>query len=78
MVYCWHIIYLEGLAPIVTGGTVSVHIPGSNPKHIGLVQIQLEQDSGKSSHDQLPTETIVDLNRAGSALLEIVSKPDIR
>ena len=45
---------------------------------IGIERLHLEQDAGKSLHDQSPTQTYVDLNRSGVALMEIVSKPDLR
>jgi len=45
---------------------------------IGIEQIQLEQDTGKSLHDVYPGETLLDLNRAGTGLMEIVTKPDLR
>ena len=46
--------------------------------NVGIERLHLEQDAGKSMHDQSPTETYVDLNRAGVALMEIVSRPDMR
>ncbi|KAL6065323.1 Aspartyl/glutamyl-tRNA(Asn/Gln) amidotransferase subunit B [Balamuthia mandrillaris] len=64
-------------APIVKGGRI-VLFPGTSQERIvELDRIQLEQDSGKSFHDQHPDQTFVDLNRAGMALLEIISKPQI-
>ena len=50
---------------------------GSN-RTVGITRLHLEQDAGKSMHDQSPSETYVDLNRAGVALMEIVSEPDMR
>src|SRR5207302_10059742 len=47
-------------------------------REIGLTRLHLEQDAGKSLHDQHPNLTFVDLNRAGVALIEIVSEPDLR
>jgi aspartyl-tRNA(Asn)/glutamyl-tRNA(Gln) amidotransferase subunit B len=47
-------------------------------KKIGIERLHLEQDAGKSLHDQDPTKTFIDLNRSGVALMEIVSKPDLR
>ena len=46
--------------------------------HVGIERLHLEQDAGKSLHDQNPDYTYVDLNRAGVALMEIVSRPDLR
>lgn len=48
------------------------------PLTIGIEQLQLEQDTGKSLHDVYPGETLLDLNRAGTGLMEIVTKPDMR
>jgi aspartyl-tRNA(Asn)/glutamyl-tRNA(Gln) amidotransferase subunit B len=45
---------------------------------IGILQLQLEQDTGKSFHEMRPGETLLDLNRAGTGLMEIVTMPDIR
>lgn len=45
---------------------------------VGIHQLQLEQDTGKSLHDMRPGETLLDLNRAGTGLMEIVTKPDLR
>ncbi|KAI9476340.1 MAG: Asp/Glu-ADT subunit B [Benjaminiella poitrasii] len=50
----------------------------STPVKIGIHQLQIEQDTGKSIHDMRPGETLLDLNRAGTGLMEIVTKPDIR
>ena len=47
-------------------------------KEIGIERLHLEQDAGKSIHDIDPNNTLVDLNRSGVALMEIVSKPDLR
>ena len=63
--------------PIVGEGTVVVDLP-SGPKTIGIERLHLEQDAGKSIHDVDPGSTLVDLNRSGVALMEIVSKPDLR
>ena len=63
--------------PIVGEGTVVLDLP-SGPKTIGIERLHLEQDAGKSIHDIDPTSTLVDLNRSGVALMEIVSKPDLR
>ncbi|MBL8707077.1 MAG: Asp-tRNA(Asn)/Glu-tRNA(Gln) amidotransferase subunit GatB, partial [Rhodospirillales bacterium] len=53
-------------------------LPGGETRTVGITRLHLEQDAGKSLHDQSPTETYVDLNRAGVALMEIVSEPDMR
>jgi len=63
--------------PIVGEGTVVLDLPGGEKK-IGIERLHLEQDAGKSIHDIDPTNTFVDLNRSGVALMEIVSKPDLR
>ena len=63
--------------PIVGEGTVVLDLP-SGPKTIGIERLHLEQDAGKSIHDIDPNTTLVDLNRSGIALMEIVSKPDLR
>ena len=52
--------------------------PTAPRKMIGITRLHLEQDAGKSLHDQHPTKSFIDLNRAGVALMEIVSEPDIR
>jgi len=64
--------------PIVGEGTLVVDLPGGRSKEVGIERLHLEQDAGKSLHDQHPSKTYVDLNRAGVALMEIVSKPDMR
>jgi len=64
--------------PIVGTGTVELDMPGGNTRSIGITRLHLEQDAGKSLHDQDPRRTYVDLNRAGVALMEIVSEPDLR
>ncbi|MEL7272507.1 MAG: Asp-tRNA(Asn)/Glu-tRNA(Gln) amidotransferase subunit GatB [Pseudomonadota bacterium] len=69
--------------PIVGEGTITVQVgPDKQGKfetvEIGVERLHLEQDAGKSMHDQHPTMSFVDLNRSGVALMEIVSKPDIR
>jgi aspartyl-tRNA(Asn)/glutamyl-tRNA(Gln) amidotransferase subunit B len=65
-------------SPIVGEGEVAVEVPGGESATIGIERLHLEQDAGKSLHDQNPTMSLVDLNRSGVALMEIVSKPDIR
>ncbi len=63
--------------PIVGEGSVTLDLP-SGEKKIGIERLHLEQDAGKSIHDLDPENTFVDLNRSGVALMEIVSKPDLR
>jgi aspartyl-tRNA(Asn)/glutamyl-tRNA(Gln) amidotransferase subunit B len=64
--------------PIVGSGRVSLDMPDGSTREIGITRLHLEQDAGKSLHDQHPRETYVDLNRAGIGLMEIVSEPDLR
>ena len=64
--------------PIVGKGTVSIDLKNGISKDIRIVRLHLEQDAGKSLHDQNPSKTYVDLNRSGVALMEIVSEPDLR
>ncbi len=64
--------------PIVGEGQVEIDLPDGSVKNIGITRLHLEQDAGKSVHDQHPNKTYVDLNRSGCALMEIVSEPDIR
>ena len=65
--------------PIVGEGSVIVDVPGeAEPIIVGIERLHLEQDAGKSIHDQDPNNTFVDLNRSGVALMEIVSRPDLR
>src|SRR5213080_3171381 len=65
-------------SPIVGEGEVAVELDGGRTAAIGIERLHLEQDAGKLLHDQSPSLTFVDLNRCGVALMEIVSKPDIR
>jgi aspartyl-tRNA(Asn)/glutamyl-tRNA(Gln) amidotransferase subunit B len=65
-------------SPIVGEGEVVIDLPDGETVRIGIERLHLEQDAGKSLHDQNPTMSLVDLNRAGVALMEIVSKPDLR
>ncbi len=67
--------YLE---PIVGEGTVVLDMEDGSTREIGIERLHLEQDAGKSLHDQHPTKSYIDLNRSGVALMEIVSKPDLR
>lgn len=64
--------------PICTGGEIIVKDDNGNDKTIGLTRIHMEEDAGKSIHDVDVFDTLVDLNRAGVPLLEIVSEPDIK
>jgi aspartyl-tRNA(Asn)/glutamyl-tRNA(Gln) amidotransferase subunit B len=59
-------------------GEVLVDTADGNTVKVGIERLHLEQDAGKSLHDQHPTMSLVDLNRSGVALMEIVSKPDLR
>ena len=65
-------------SPIVGEGEVVVDMPDGETVRVGIERLHLEQDAGKSLHDQNPTLSLVDLNRSGVALMEIVSKPDLR
>ena len=66
-------------SPIVGEGEVIVDLPESGGQiTVGIERLHLEQDAGKSLHDQSPSLSFVDLNRSGVALMEIVSKPDMR
>jgi aspartyl-tRNA(Asn)/glutamyl-tRNA(Gln) amidotransferase subunit B len=64
-------------SPIVSGGEVTIDTEGGGTATIGIERIHLEQDAGKLLHEQNPTMSLVDLNRSGVALMEIVSKPDL-
>jgi aspartyl-tRNA(Asn)/glutamyl-tRNA(Gln) amidotransferase subunit B len=64
-------------SPIVGEGAVVVDLPEETIR-VGIERLHLEQDAGKSVHDRHPTMSLVDLNRSGVALMEIVSKPDLR
>ncbi len=65
-------------APVVGHGRVVLDMPDGSTREVGITRLHLEQDAGKSLHDQQPKETYVDLNRAGIGLMEIVSEPDLR
>src|SRR4030081_3528999 len=65
-------------SPIVGEGEVVVDLADGESVTVGIERLHLEQDAGKSLHDQHPTMSFVDLNRSGVALMEIVSKPDLR
>ncbi len=64
--------------PIVGSGEIIVDLEGGEARIVGITRIHLEQDAGKSLHDQDPNATLIDLNRSGVALMEIVSEPDLR
>ena len=64
--------------PIVGEGEIVIDLDGGESVTVGIERLHLEQDAGKSLHDQHPTMSFVDLNRSGVALMEIVSKPDLR
>ncbi len=64
--------------PIVGKGLIELDLPDGQSKKVGITRLHLEQDAGKSIHDMDPKQSFIDLNRAGIALMEIVSDPDIR
>ncbi|HSV30368.1 MAG TPA: Asp-tRNA(Asn)/Glu-tRNA(Gln) amidotransferase GatCAB subunit B, partial [Candidatus Omnitrophota bacterium] len=64
--------------PIVGNGELLIDLPDGTTRAIGIERLHLEQDAGKSIHDMHPTKSFIDLNRSGVALMEIVSKPDMR
>ncbi|MBT7612179.1 MAG: Asp-tRNA(Asn)/Glu-tRNA(Gln) amidotransferase subunit GatB, partial [Rhodospirillaceae bacterium] len=64
--------------PVVTGGYIDVDLEDGGTKRIGVERVHVEQDAGKSLHDQAPDSSYVDLNRSGVGLMEIVSDPDMR
>ena len=66
------------LQPVVGEGVVHVELPDGTTCEVGIERLHLEQDAGKSVHDLHPQHTYIDLNRSGTALMEIVSKPDLR
>lgn len=68
----------QDTTPICTGGTIHIKTENGEDKEIHLTRIHMEEDAGKSIHDVDVYDTLVDLNRAGVPLLEIVSEPDIR
>ncbi len=63
--------------PIVAGGSLDIRLPDGTAKTIALTRAHLEEDAGKSIHDLFPDATGIDLNRAGTPLLEIVSEPQM-
>ena len=64
--------------PIIGTGEIEVTLSDGSTKTIGITRLHLEQDAGKSLHDQHPSKSYIDLNRSGVALMEIVSEPDMR
>lgn len=64
--------------PIIGEGQVEIELADGSTKTIGITRLHLEQDAGKSLHDQHPSKSYIDLNRSGVALMEIVSEPDMR
>jgi aspartyl-tRNA(Asn)/glutamyl-tRNA(Gln) amidotransferase subunit B len=64
-------------SPIVSGGEVTIDTDGGGTTTVSIERIHLEQDAGKSLHDQNPSMSLVDLNRSGVALMEIVSRPEL-
>ena len=64
--------------PIVGAGNVEIELADGSTRQIGVTRLHLEQDAGKSMHDQHATKSYIDLNRCGVALMEIVSEPDLR
>ncbi len=63
--------------PIIGEGEIVIDLPDGETKSVGIERLHLEQDAGKSVHDLHPTQSYIDLNRAGVTLMEIVSKPDM-
>jgi aspartyl-tRNA(Asn)/glutamyl-tRNA(Gln) amidotransferase subunit B len=63
--------------PIVGEGVLTIDLPDGGSKQVGIERLHLEQDAGKSLHDQHPSKSYIDLNRSGVALMEVVSKPDM-
>ena len=64
--------------PIVGKGSINISVAEGEHKEVGITRAHLEEDAGKSIHDQFPEQSGIDLNRAGTPLLEIVSEPDMR
>ncbi|MGY4800035.1 Asp-tRNA(Asn)/Glu-tRNA(Gln) amidotransferase subunit GatB [Teichococcus aerofrigidensis] len=64
--------------PVVGQGVIEIQLGDGSTKQIGITRLHLEQDAGKSLHDQHPSKSFIDLNRSGVALMEIVSEPDMR
>jgi aspartyl-tRNA(Asn)/glutamyl-tRNA(Gln) amidotransferase subunit B len=64
--------------PICYEGWIEIELEDGSTKRIGITRIHMEEDAGKSIHDLDPNNTLVDLNRAGAPLIEVVSEPDLR
>jgi len=64
--------------PVVAGGHMDIVLDDGSKKRIGITRAHLEEDAGKSLHEGLPRQSGIDLNRAGTPLIEIVSEPDMR
>lgn len=64
--------------PIVGEGTVILDLDDGSTREVGIERLHMEQDAGKSMHDQDPKRSFIDLNRSGTGLMEIVSRPDLR
>lgn len=64
--------------PVIGTGQIEIQLADGSTKLIGVTRLHLEQDAGKSLHDQHPSKSYIDLNRSGVALMEIVSEPDMR
>ena len=64
--------------PIIGEGSITIDLADGSSREIGIERLHLEQDAGKSLHDQHPSKSYIDLNRSGVALMEIVSRPDMR
>ncbi len=64
--------------PIVSNGFLNIHLEDGTEKTVGITRAHLEEDAGKSLHDAFDHRTAIDLNRAGTPLIEIVSEPDMR
>ncbi len=64
--------------PIIGTGVIEIELADGSTREIGITRLHLEQDAGKSLHEQNPTRSYIDLNRAGVGLMEIVSEPDMR
>lgn len=68
----------QDTTPICTKGLVTIKLKDGQQKSIGITRIHMEEDAGKSMHDQDVYDSLIDLNRAGVALIEVVSEPDMR
>jgi aspartyl-tRNA(Asn)/glutamyl-tRNA(Gln) amidotransferase subunit B len=64
--------------PLCTDGAVNIRLKDGSSREIRLIRIHMEEDTGKSMHDQDPKDSLIDYNRAGTPLIEVVSHPDIR